>query len=485
MKPIHFVDTTVRDGNQSLWAANMRTDMILPVIERIDAAGYLAIELFTAAFFKKMVRELKENPWERLRQVHAVTKTPLRGIVGRHTGGFGFTPRALSDLYLQRLVAHGIREVRISDSSNTPKYWNDRVHDANQAGLKSVLNLVFSISPVHTDEYYRRFAGEAAKLAVHRICLKDPSGLLTPDRTRTLAKIVVEATHGIPIEFHTHCNTGLGPLCALEAIKGGITIINTAIPPLANGSGNPSIFNVAGNAAALGYTPMIDLEALQPVSAHFYAIAEREGLPVGAPLEYNETHFRQQVPGGMISNLRHQLGLMKMQDRLPEVLEEISRVREDFGYPIMVTPYSQFVGVQATLNVITGQRYQQLADQTVQFALGLWGDFERDAMKPELREQVLASPRARELTGWVPPDPSLDELRKVYGGAGVSDDEMLLNFFAGHDAVTAMLAEPPRSADTFDARQPLVTLVSALMKKSGMSEIRLERKGFSLHMARR
>ncbi len=484
MNPIQFVDTTVRDGNQSLWAAGMRTDMILPVIEQIDSAGYVAIELFTAAFIKKMVRELKEDPWERIRQARARANTPLRAILGRHTGGFGFTPKAMSDLYLQRLVAHGIREVRISDSSNTPHYWVERLRDANAVGLKCILNLVYSISPVHTDEYYRDRARQAARLDVFRICLKDPGGLLTPDRTRVLAQIVVQEANGIPVEFHTHCNTGLGPLCALDAIKAGIKIINVAIPPLANGSSNPSVFNVAENAAALGYDPQIDLDRLRPVSAHFNRVAAATGLPVGAPHEYQESHFSQQVPGGMISNLRHQLGLMKMADRLPEVLEEIGRVREDFGFPIMVTPYSQFVGVQATLNVITSQRYSQLAEQTVQFALGLWGDFERDAMKPELRDQILDSPRARELAGWVPPDPSLADMRKVYGGAGVSDDEMLLRYFAGADAVTAMRAEPPRSDLTYDARRPLVDLVTDLVQKSSLSEIRIERPGLMLHMAK-
>jgi oxaloacetate decarboxylase alpha subunit len=485
MKPVHFVDTTLRDGNASLWAGGMRTETILPVAAHIDQAGFQSIEIIATAFFKKMVRELRDDPWERLRLVaKLMPNTPLRAIMGRTAAAFDFTPASISNLYLERLVANGVREVRISDSSNTVSVWAQRVRDSHRVGLKTILNLIFSVSPKHTDEYYRNLTQEAIKLGVYRICLKDPGGLLTPDRTRILAEIVVREAKGVPIEFHTHCNTGLGPLCALEAIKAGIDIINTAIPPLANGSSNPSVFNVAANATALGFTPMIDLDALRPVSDHFTQVAEREVLPIGTPLEYTEAHFTHQVPGGMISNLRHQLTQMKMLDRLPEVLEEIVRVRQDFGYPIMVTPYSQFVGVQATLNVIAGERYKQLTDQMIQYALGLWGEAESAAMNPNLRDRILASQRAKELAGWQPPEPSIEEVRQQFGGPGVGDDELLLRYLSGNDAVEAMRAAPAKSEHGIDGRQTLVTLVTELAKKSSLSHIKIQKKGFLLHMAR-
>lgn len=485
MKPVHFVDTTLRDGNASLWAGGMRTETILPVAAMIDQAGFKSIEIIASAFFKKMVRELRNDPWERLRLVaKLMPRTPLRAIMGRTVASFEFTPASISHLYLERLVANGVREIRISDSSNTVSVWAQHVRDAHRVGLKTIPNLIFSISPMHTDDYYKNLTKEAIKLGVDRICLKDPGGLLTPDRTRVLAKIVVREAKGLPVEFHTHCNTGLGPLCVLEAIKAGIDIINTATPPLANGSSNPSVFNVAANAAALGYTPMIDLDALRPVSDHFTQVAKREGLPIGTPLEYTEAHFTHQVPGGMISNLRHQLTQMKMLDRLPEVLEEIVRVREDFGYPIMVTPFSQFVGVQATLNVIAGERYKQLTDQMIQYALGFWGEAESAAMNPNLRDRILASQRAKELAGWQPPEPSIEEVRQQFGGPGVDDDELLLRYFAGNDAVAAMRAAPSRSEHGIDGRLTLGTLVAELAKKSSLSQIKIQKKGFLFHMAR-
>jgi len=481
--PVYFVDTTLRDGSQSLWAGGLRTGMFLPVLEDIEEAGFQSMEIIGASFFKKMVRDLKEDPWERLRRVNAIVKkTRLRAIFARHTSGFSFTPDSITRLYLERLVAHGIREVRISDSSNTPHFWKQRVDLAKSFGLGRVLNLIFSISPVHTDDYYKKLTEEAIKLDIDRICLKDPGGLLTPERTRVLARIIARAARRVPVEFHTHCNTGLGPLCALEAIKAGITIINTAIPPLANASSNPSVFNVAENAAALGYDPQIDLDRLRPVANHLTQVAMRDGLTIGAPLEYTEFHYTHQVPGGMITNLRHQLSQMQLLHKLPQVLEEIRQVRADLGYPIMVTPYSQFVGVQATLNVITGERYTQLTDEVVQYALGLWGEVERDAMDPNLRDRILASPRAIELANWTPPEPSIADLRQVLGGPGVSDDEFLLRYFAGTPVVTAMHATPPQSDYSFSGNRPLVDLVRALANRPGLGQIRIDRKGFSLHM---
>ncbi len=483
VRPVHFVDTTLRDGNASLWAGSMRTDAILPVAAQLDQVGFLAIEIVATAFFKKMVRELRDDPWERLRRVAALTpRTPLRAIMGRTAAAFEFTPASVSNLYLERLVANGVKEVRISDSSNTVAIWAERVRDSHRVGLKTILNLIFSISPVHTDDYYTQLTREAVKLGVDRICLKDPGGLLTPERTRVLGPIVVREAQEIPVEFHTHCNTGLGPLCALEAIKAGILIINTAIPPLANGSSNPSVFNIAENALALGFAPTIDVQALRPVTEHFTRIAKREGLPLGIPLEYTESHFTHQVPGGMISNLRHQLAQIKMLERLPEVLEEIVRVREDLGFPIMVTPYSQFVGVQATLNVIAGERYKQLSDQVIQYALGFWGEAESAAVNPDVRDRILSSPRARELAGWQPAEVSIAEVRAQFGGAGIGDDELLLRYLAGNEAVAALRAAPPRSERSLDGRMPLPALLDELSRMSGLSQVRIHKGGLQLSM---
>ncbi len=282
MNEVYFVDTTLRDGPTSLWAESMTTGMMLPIASRIDRAGFEAIEIIATTFFKKCVRELREDPWERLRLVsQQITKTPLRAIRNRYMTAFHITPWSLSKLWLERLAANGVRQVRISDPTNTVSYLRRQVRDARGAGLEPIVNLIFSISPKHTDEYYAQKAREVAKLDAARICLKDPGGLLSPERTRALVLIILENTNGIPVELHTHCTMGLGTLCCLEAIKLGIKSVNTAIPPLADGSSNPSVFNVARNARALGYVPTIDEEVIKPVAGHFMFIAKREGLPIG------------------------------------------------------------------------------------------------------------------------------------------------------------------------------------------------------------
>ena len=208
--------------------------------------------------------------------------------------------------------------------------------------------------------------------------------------------LVLENVNGTPVEFHTHCTTGLGPVCCVEAIKLGVTIVNTAIPPLANGSSNPSLFNVAANARALGHTTAVDEESLHAVSEHFTRIAEQEGLPPGQPVEYDYGQYLHQVPGGMYSNLRHQLEKVGLGHKFHEALEECGRVREEFAYPIMVTPLSQFVGSQAAINVIVGERYTQVTDQSILYALGLWGEEGSRLMDPEVKDKILDRPRARE-----------------------------------------------------------------------------------------
>jgi oxaloacetate decarboxylase alpha subunit len=476
MNEIRFVDTTLRDGQLSLWASNMRTGMMLPIAERLDHAGFEAIEIMSSAFYKKCVRDLKEDPWERLRLMSkGIKKTSLRTIRSRSMLAFQISPPAITELWLERLAANGISEVRTSDPSNTPSNWTDAVRAAKRAGLKTILNIIYSISPKHTDEYFVQRTRAAAKLDVYRLCFKDPGGLLTPEATRRLVPLILREAGNKPVEFHTHCNTGLGALCCLEAVKLGIASINTAIPPLADASSNPSLFNVAMNARALGYKTIVDEEVLKPVRDHFTAIARQEHLPVGKPLAYDAFHPVHQVPGGMISNFRFQLASLGKLDQLNAVLEETARVRAEFGYPIMVTPYSQFVGVQAAINVIVGERYKEVTDEMLLYALGLWGEEEAQSIEPNLRDRLLGRPRAKELARGKPPETSLKEFREKHGGAGVSDDEAMLRYFAGAESVAAMNAAG-RGRDFTSTKTPLLALIETLAGRKASRQIFI-RKG--------
>jgi len=285
------------------------------------------------------------------------------------------------------------------------------------------------------------------------------------------------------VEFHAHCNNGLGPLCYLEAAKLGIKTIHTSIPPLANGSSQPSIFNMAKNLRAVGFTPQINEEPLKPVTKHFTAIAERDGLAVGQPLAYDHTQYLHQVPGGMISNLRHQLRLVGMEDKLPATLAEAARVRAEFGYPIMVTPLSQFVGTQAAINVIVGERYKEVTDQVIQYALGVWGAEATEIMEPNVKDRILNRGRAREWTSWTPPQPSLKEIRNKFGGPSLSDEELLLRVYAGSDNVDALMtAGAPKPK--LDGKLPLLQLIEELTKKKDTSHIHIRRGDISLTLGK-
>src|SRR3990170_6225019 len=419
MDGIRFVDTTIRDGHQSLWAENMTTGMMLPVAEAMDRAGFDAIELISSSHLKKCVRELKEDPWARVKLVsQRITRTPLRLNAGRFSA-FDITPRSMYRLFMERMAANGIREARISEEWNELDGWSWKCDVARDVGINPVPNIIYSVSPKHTDDYFAERTRQAASLKINRLCLKDPGGLLTPERLQTLVPIMFANASGIPLELHTHCTTGLGPLCCLEAVKLGIKIVNTALPPLADGSSNPSLFNVA-------------------------------------------------------KNLRFQLRKVGMEHKIDQALEETMRVRAELGYPIMVTPLSQFVGSQAAINVIVGERYKEVTDQIIQYALGYWGREGAELMAPEVKAKILGRPRAKEWAERPPPEPTVQELRKKMNAESVSDEEFLLRWNLNVDEIATMRATgAPKEYLT--ARQPLVNLLDALSKRKDYRQIVIQK----------
>ncbi len=481
MDDIHIIDTTLRDGQLSLWALGMRTGAMLAIAEQMDQCGFQSMEFFGFAGYIKFVREHKENPWDWMRLgAEKFRRTRLRYHGGFATG-FEKTPRSVRRLMIERVIAHGITLTRSSDPWNDYEAVGTEVAYLRKLGMDVVINIIYSVSPRHTDEYYVRKAREAAAIMPYRICFKDVAGLLTPERTRTLVPLIMKNIGDVPLEFHAHCNNGLAPVNYLEAIKLGVRILHTAVPPLANGSSQPSVFNVAANARALGFRPLVDLEAVKPVENHFTFIAKREGHPIGAPREYDQAQYLHQVPGGMISNLRHQLRLMGMENKLQETLEEAGRVRAEFGYPIMVTPLAQFVGSQAAINIIVGERYREVTDQSIQYALGHWGKEGPLVMDANVKDKILNRPRAKEWESWTPPELSLQEVRSKFGGPGVSDEELVLRVIAGESAVKAMLAAgAPR--EYLSTSRPLVRLIGELAKRGDCRQVFIQKNGLTLRL---
>jgi oxaloacetate decarboxylase (Na+ extruding) subunit alpha len=316
-----------------------------------------------------------------------------------------------------------------------------------------------------------------------RLCLKDPGGLLTPERTRSLVPVILANSGGLPVELHSHCTTGLGPLVALEAVRLGIRIVNTGVPPLADGAALPSIFNVAHNLRALGYKPVIDEGVLRPVTDHFTIVARREGFPIGAPAEYDYATYQHQIPGGMISNLGHQLRQVGKEAQLKEALEETSRVRVEFGYPIMVTPLSQFVGSQAAINVIVGERYKEVTDQVIRYALGHFGEEAVTAMDQEVRARILDRPRAKEIMAQPREHPTIADMRRDLDAATVSEEELLLRWLLNKEDIEVMRAAGP-AKPYVTTRHPLVKLMAELTQHADCNLIHVSKPGFALKLER-
>lgn len=483
---MNIVDTTLRDGHHSLWAMGMRTGMMLPVAELLDGAGFKAIEVFGAGHFRKCVKELKEDPWERIRLLaDRIRNTPRSFMMLPSVSVFDVTPYSLMKVYIQQLAAHGINRIQIIDSSNDFSHRLPTLVEMIKAeGIQLIIGLVYSLSPKHTDDYYRKKAIEAVISRPDALFIKDPAGLLTPERTRSLSKAVLEGAGSVPVEFHGHCTTGLMPACYVEASQLGIDALHTAIPPLADGSSQPSVFATAHNLKQLGMGCMLDLDRLHEASRHFHAIADCEGLPKGAPVQFDVAQYIHHIPGGVISHLHHQVKQIGLFDRLDDILQEVGRVRADMGYPIMVTPFSQFVCSQATMNVISGKRYAQVSDEIISMALGHWGTEAAEDIDPEIRNRILSMPRARDLKAIGQPEPDIDAIRDRLGGKSVPDAELILRYLAPQAEIEAMRAAGPHREYRTGGHKPLITLLEALAHSDRYDQIALQAGQDHVYFAR-
>lgn len=468
MTEIRIVDTTIRDGQGSLWATSMRTAHMLPAMPHLDAAGFDAMEFLAyGSRFKKFVRHLKENPWDWIRMGAAAAKnTPLRwhGTIDTEVMS-GRVPPEIGELLVSKVVDLGITQTRCGNNWNNLTGMPHELERFARLGMTPVIHLVYSVSPRHDDAYYVEKAKQLAALRPWRGALKDVGGLLTPERTRTLVPKLLAAAPDLTWEFHGHCNNGLGLINAMEAAQAGIHILHTAVPPLANGDSQPSVYTLVANLRELGFDVPLDVEALRPATEHFIEVAHRERFPVGVPNEYDLRLYRHQIPGGMISNLRYQLAQAGIADRLDEVLDETARVRAEWGYPIMVTPLSQIVAAQAAINVVAGERYTQVSDATIDYALGKHGGEEAIAlMDPEVRSRILDRPRVKQLLRDEAPPPTLAELRRKYG-PHTSDEDLILMSIMGDDVVDSVGRALDHRAHPWGP-SPIVDLVRTLTRSA-------------------
>jgi oxaloacetate decarboxylase (Na+ extruding) subunit alpha len=481
---VDIVDTSTRDGNQSLWSATgLTTPDVLAIAPTMDRVGFHALDFTSSTHMGVSVRFHREDPWERIRLVsEAMPNTPLNLI----TTGMRFiswVPAGEDLMRLSfRLVArNGIRRFQIADPSNDPDALVRLARMAREEGVEEVVvGLTYSISPAHTHDYYlERAAAVARSPDIDRLYLKDPGGLLTPDAVRELVPGFIAAFAPRPVELHSHCTIGLGPLAYVEGLRAGIRTLHTAVAPLGSGTSNPPAESTVRNVEAEGFAHRLDLDALAAVSDHFRALARERGLPLGAPAEYDGAYYRHQMPGGMVTTTRRQLDELGRPELFDAALEEVTRVRAEMGYPIMVTPVSQFVATQAVMNLVSGERWTRVSDELVRYFLGHF--YEPAApVDPDVRDRVLSLPRVEELRHLEPL--SLEGARRRFGGR-MSDEELLLRLTMPEEQVDAMVAERGRERPREPAarapagRAPLVRLLLELGKRESVRYVRLEKDG--------
>jgi oxaloacetate decarboxylase (Na+ extruding) subunit alpha len=458
---IAVVDQTFRDAHQCLWATRMTTAHMLPVAEIMDRIGFQRIEAIAAIQFDVCVRFLKEDPWQRVRLLRErIRHTPLSSFLrSKNLVSFDFVPDDIVALWVERLIANGIREIGSFDGLNDVDNMLAALDVARRLGVRTIGALSYSLSPVHTDELYVRTAKELVERGeVDAIWIKDAGGLLTVDRIRTLVPALRAAVGNIPLELHSHCLTGIAPLVYLDGVKAGADCIHTSIAPLANGAAQPSLQSMTKNLRELGFRLDIDDAAVEKVSKHFHRVAEQENKPVGEVLEYDAFHYQHQIPGGMLSNFRVQLAEAGLSHKFQELLEECARVREELGYPIMITPFAQFVGTQAVLNVVHGQRYRHVPDEVKKYALGYYGKL-LAPVDPNVLDAIVANGSPHIALTPTPLPPALARLRTRYPHA--SDDERALrSMFAGNQVDDMLAAGPMQTHYSFE--QPLVRLIREL-----------------------
>ena len=482
MKSVGIIDTTLRDAHQCLWATRMTTAHMLPVAEIFDECGFDQIDLAGTIQFDVCVRYLKEDPWQRIRLMREkVRKTPLRALVrSKNSVAFDVMPDDIIELWVERLVANGFRVVGCFDGLNDVDNMLASTDVARRLGVRTFGALSYSVSPVHTDELYVNTARELVQRGrVDSIMLKDAGGLLTVDRIRTLVPAIKAVIGEVPLEIHSHCLTGLAPLVYLEAVAHGADQLHTSIAPLANGAAQPATQTTARNLRAMGYEVGVDDARMQRLSEHFAGIAEREGKPVGVPLEYDAFHYEHQVPGGMLSNFKSQLQHAGIEDKFPELLHECARVRQELGYPIMITPFAQFVGTQAVLNIVHKERYRIVPNEVKKYALGYYGKL-LAPVDPQVLDRIVHNGSAA--IGLQPsaPAPAVANLRSKYPRA--SDDERLLRYMFAGSQVDEMLAAQPMRVDGQPAGT-LLELLQALSRRKGSGSLHIRRPGLELSIS--
>ena len=376
-KKLYITDTILRDAHQSQAATRMRIEDMLPMLEKLDAVGYWSLECWGGATFDACMRFLDEDPWERLRILKKhMPNTKLQMLLrGQNILGYKHYADDVVDMFVKKSIENGIDVIRIFDALNDTRNMEQAMKSCKKYGGICEAAMSYTVSPVHSEEYFVEMAKELEKMGADVICIKDMANLLLPYKAYSLIKKLKESV-SVPIHLHTHNTTGTGDMTYLMAAQAGVDIVDCALSPFANGTSNPSTEALVATLQGTPRDTGLDLSKLSEIAAHFRKVADRmkeEGILDPKVLNVDTKTLIYQVPGGMLSNLLSQLKQANAEDKYYEVLAEVPKVRKDFGYPPLVTPTSQIVGTQAVLNVLSGERYKMVTKESKGLLRGEYG----------------------------------------------------------------------------------------------------------------
>ncbi|NLU50517.1 MAG: acetyl-CoA carboxylase biotin carboxyl carrier protein [Syntrophomonadaceae bacterium] len=425
MKKLKITDTSLRDGHQSLWATRMTTEDMIPVLEQLDNVGYHSLEVWGGATFDVCLRYLNEDPWERLRIIRRyVKKTKLQMLLrGQSLVGYSHYPDDVVKKFVERAAANGIDIFRIFDALNDIRNLEVPIQAVRQAGKHVQACVVYTVSPVHTVDHFVETAFKLKDMGADSICIKDMAGLLGPYQSYELVKLLKEKVQ-LPIQLHTHYIGGLAGGACLKAAEAGVDVVDAASVPMAFGSSQPPVETIVRALQGTEWDTGLNLHELFEIASHFEEIRKQKGFERGVTRIADMKVFEHQVPGGMISNLVSQLEEQKALDRLNEVLEEIPRVRKDLGFPPLVTPTSQIVGIQAVLNILMGERYKLCPGEVKDYVRGFYGrspvPIDEEVRKRIIGDEQVITVRPADLL-----EPGWERARQEVGHLAESEEDIL------------------------------------------------------------
>ncbi len=392
---LKITETILRDAQQSLLATRMKTEDMLEVLDKLDKVGYYSLEMWGGATFDSCMRYLDEDPWVRLRKIRLRAKnTKLQMLLrGQNILGYRHYPDDVLEKFVEKAIDNGIDIVRIFDALNDVRNMEKAIEFTNKYGGHAQGTIVYTTSPIHDIDHYVETAQKLEELGSDSLCLKDMAGLLTPYRSYELVKRLKKETN-LPIQLHSHNTSGMAAMTYLKAVEADVDVIDTAISSLASGTSQPPTEAMVATFRETEYDPGIELDEVVEIAGHFRRVREKYEKYQGS-FATDPRVITNQIPGGMLSNLRSQLKEQGMFDRYDEVLEEVPRVRKDLGYPPLVTPTSQIVGTQAVFNVLKGARYELVSKETRDYVKGMYGRPPGE-INPELKEQLLDGEEAIE-----------------------------------------------------------------------------------------